>query len=239
LDQTALLDRGHKRFSRSFRNRWYQLQKNRIRRFAYSQGLKLFRIYYDPEFDIVGDPKRLPLLKRQKFIRLVLQAERLGIHTVLVDRRVRVTRSPTLLALICEHFRMLNLRLIETESETDLTADQGIRNRLAEPDALLRKYRALLARWKAKLSRIRAGRLLGRKPFGSRPGEAEVVDRLLALYRVLPKDQWRRRRGKVEKHRSFQEMAETLNKEGFPTRSGGVWKAGTVRGILKRLKKLR
>ena len=64
----------------------------------------------------------------------------------------------------------------------------------------------------------------GRKPFGAKPGEAEVVAYIVKL----------RRKPKGGERLSFAAIADRLNAEGVPTRTGRPWAAETVRGIVQR-----
>ena len=64
----------------------------------------------------------------------------------------------------------------------------------------------------------------GRKPFGTRPGEAETLKMMRRLYR----------KPRGGKRLSFGAVAKALNEAARPTRQGGPWQAATVRGILLR-----
>jgi Recombinase len=64
-----------------------------------------------------------------------------------------------------------------------------------------------------------SGSCEGRKPYGSREGEAKVISRILAL----------RKAGAA-----MDTIAETLNVERLAPRSGGQWYGSTVRNILLR-----
>jgi hypothetical protein len=81
---------------------------------------------------------------------------------------------------------------------------------------------------KLKAARVRKrraeGRCEGRKPYGTRPGEADVVRRIHAL----------RRKPRGGERLSFAAIAERLNSEGHPSRSGKPWAPETVRGIIQR-----
>ena len=81
---------------------------------------------------------------------------------------------------------------------------------------------------KLKAARVRKrraeGRCEGRKPFGTRPGEAEVVVLIQKL----------RRKPRGGERLSFAAIAERLNAEGHPTRTGKPWAPETVRGIVQR-----
>src|SRR5947209_11158522 len=72
-------------------------------------------------------------------------------------------------------------------------------------------------------SRRQHGRCEGRKPFGTRPGEQNVIEKILGL-----------RRGTRSRERmSFAQIAELLNTEAVPTRQGKMWKPGTVYKLVK------
>lgn len=66
--------------------------------------------------------------------------------------------------------------------------------------------------------RDKVGRCEGRKPYGTRPGEAEVIERIIKL---------RQQRMAVDT------IAETLNTEGIKPRAGQKWYATSVYRVLK------
>lgn len=66
--------------------------------------------------------------------------------------------------------------------------------------------------------RAKVGRWEGRKPYGTRPGEAEVVEQMKEL---------RQQGAAVDK------IAETLNTEAIKPRSGQQWYATSVYRALK------
>ena len=72
--------------------------------------------------------------------------------------------------------------------------------------------------------RRRAGRCEGRKPYGSRPGEAAVIARIRELHRKPHGGQ----------RRSLQEIADVLNAETVTTRTGKPWSKGTLHQIIAR-----
>lgn len=81
---------------------------------------------------------------------------------------------------------------------------------------------------KLKAARIRkrreTGRCEGRKPFGTKPGEAET----LALIRKLS------RKPRGGKRLSFDAIAARLNAMGVASRTGKAWAGATVDEMLKR-----
>jgi site-specific DNA recombinase len=94
----------------------------------------------------------------------------------------------------------------------------------AVPAVIVSKLKA------ARLRKRRAtGRCEGRKPYGSRPGEAEIVAHIQRL----------RRKQRGGPRRSFAGIAAQLNANGMPTRTGVKWAPETVRQIVMRAKKPR
>jgi hypothetical protein len=72
--------------------------------------------------------------------------------------------------------------------------------------------------------REETGRCEGRKPFGTRPGEAETLELILSM----------RRGARGRERTSFEKIAATLNENNVPTRTGTAWKPATIYGIVKR-----
>jgi hypothetical protein len=66
--------------------------------------------------------------------------------------------------------------------------------------------------------RAKSGRCEGRKPYGTRSGDAEVVERMTKM----------RQQGTA-----VDTIAETLNTEGIKPRAGQKWYANSVYRILK------
>jgi hypothetical protein len=72
--------------------------------------------------------------------------------------------------------------------------------------------------------RAETGRCEGRKPYGARPGEAEVVARIRELHRKPHSGQ----------RRSLQQIVDILNAEGRPTRTGRQWSKQVLHQIIAR-----
>jgi len=87
-----------------------------------------------------------------------------------------------------------------------------------EKTLLVAKLRGARQRMRASSGQLRGG-CEGRKPFGTRNGEPEIVARILAL----------KASGMV-----YNSIAETLNSEGLKPRKGQKWYASVVRDILRR-----
>jgi hypothetical protein len=82
------------------------------------------------------------------------------------------------------------------------------------------KLRAARDRKSRKIGR----RVEGKKAYGSRPGEAVVIDRIRELHR----------KPHNARRRSLQEIADVLNAEGRPTRTGKPWSKSALHQIIDR-----
>ena len=153
-----------------------------------------------------------------------------GVRTVLVERADRLARDLMVPEVLLAESRKLGVTVIAADSGTDLTAGDDdptrvlIRQLLGavaqfEKSALVTKLRAARVR-----KRRETGRCEGRKPFGTRPGEGEIVSLMKGL----------RRKPKLGRRLSFDAIAARLNATGVPTRTGVRWRRATVHGTVKR-----
>jgi DNA invertase Pin-like site-specific DNA recombinase len=116
--------------------------------------------------------------------------------------------------------------VIEAEEGRDLTKE--------DPDnptgTLVRQIFAVISQFEktsivSKLRKARerkkaeTGRCEGAKPFGSLPGEKEVLERMFTL--------------RNEGH-TVRDIADTLNEDKYPTRNGRPWHFSSVAKILAR-----
>lgn len=157
-----------------------------------------------------------------------------GVRTVIVERADRFARDLVASELLLREFTRLGVRVFEAEGGNDLSAgDENnptatlIRQILAavsqfEKTSVVLKLRAARSR-----ARREKGRCEGRKPFGEREGEAGT----LALIRSM------RRKPKGGERQSFSAIAEKLNSDGIPTRTGKPWHPEVIRRLLGGAKK--
>jgi DNA invertase Pin-like site-specific DNA recombinase len=161
---------------------------------------------------------------------LINRIETNGVRTVLVENADRVARDLMVFEIILSKFLKMGVQVIEVGGGQDLTVADGnptrkfIRQVLGAVSELDKSV--LVAKLKAARSRIRktGKRCEGRKPYGYRPGESEIVEKIKQL----------RRKPRRGERLSFAQIAAQLNAEGVPTRSGGVWRASTIGAILGR-----
>ena len=132
--------------------------------------------------------------------------------------------------LILNQFRDLGVKVIAADGGTELTAgdDDPTRTLIRQVLGAVAQFEKAVIVSKLKAARVRkrraTGRCEGRKPHGTRPGEADVV----AVIQKL------RRKPRGGERLSFAAIAERLNAERYPTRTGKLWAPETVRGIVQR-----
>lgn len=149
---------------------------------------------------------------------------------VIVERADRLARDLLVSEVILGQFRDLGVRVIAADGGTDLTAgdDDPTRVLIRQVLGAVAQFEKAVIVSKLKAARVRkrraTGRCEGRKPFGDKPGEAEVVAYIAKL----------RRKSKGGARLSFAAVAGRLNTEGVPTRTGRPWAPETVRGIVQR-----
>jgi len=155
-----------------------------------------------------------------------------GVRTVFVENLTRLARAYVIADAILVYLASKGITLISADTGEDVTAAmsgdpmkkamiqmQAVFSEL-EKNSLVRKLKAARARKKAE-----TGRCEGVKPFGTLPGEAEAVARMRQL---------RRKPVGKNKRLSFARIADQINTEGIPSRSGKPWAASTVKQILNR-----
>lgn len=163
---------------------------------------------------------------------LLDRVESNGVRVVLVENATRLARDLMVSEVILQQLRDAGCRVISCDSGTDLIDESDddptrrlIRQVLGAVAEFDRRVTVLKLRAARERVRRRSGRCEGRKPFGSRPGEAAVIERIRELYR----------KPHGEDRRSLQEIATILNDEKVPTRTAGKqWSKGTLHQIIAR-----
>jgi len=148
-----------------------------------------------------------------------------GVKVVLVEKADRLARDLVVSETLLAEFRKLGVKVVAAEGATDLTVDNDDPSR-----KMIRQILGVVSEWekscivqKLRAARMRSkerhGRCEGRKPYGIKDGEAEIVTKIQGL-----------RSGR----RTIKEIVDQLNFEGVKTRSGGLWMFTQVRRILAR-----
>src|SRR5207249_5275291 len=112
---------------------------------------------------------------------------------------------------------------IRSVTEPDLCSDDPtrtlLRQMMGEFAEYERKMIVLKLRGARQRKRQQSGSCEGRKPYGSRPGEREVIERMFHHYDLGS---------------GYGGIANALNNEGLRQRNGNLWSVNTVRRILLR-----
>ena len=152
-----------------------------------------------------------------------------GVRTVIVERADRFARDLVASELLLREFTRLGVQVIEAEGGNDLSAGDDsnptgklVRQILAAVSEFDKT--SVVLKLKAARTRVRRekGRCEGRKPFGEREGETEILEQMRRL----------RRKVKGRTRTSFADIAEKLNSDGIRTRTGKPWHPEVVRRLL-------
>lgn len=192
-------------------------QLEAIKKHAAAHDIKIVKVYREE-----GVSGTTAWEARPAFAEMMTALLSNGTRAVVVERLDRVARDLMVQESILADFKRKGLEVVSV-NEPDLCSDDPSRVLMRqmmgaffqyEKSSLVAKLRGARVRMKAK-----TGACEGRKPYGNRPGEAEVIVRVMAL----------RHAGAA-----MDTIAETLNAEGLKPRSGAQWYASTVRNILMR-----
>ena len=213
-------------------------QRDAISAFCSRHGLNLTSDYFD-----AGVSGTIDGMDRPQFVQMVraiikrralveeLEAQKrisapLQIEAVVIEKVDRLARTLAVqeaaVLLLRKHGIKLYIASIGTLQ--DYAADSG------DPSLnLFRQMLGAIAEFEkvntcARLSQARAslriknGRCEGRKPYGFRPGESEILDFMRSL----------KKNGE-----SYQEISSCLNEKGYKTRYGRPWSIDRIKNTLK------
>ncbi len=151
-----------------------------------------------------------------------------GCRTIVVESLDRFARDLSVQLQLTALLASRGLTLVNASTGQDVTAAMRadpmmramvqIQGVFAELDKRLTVAKLAKAR---QLKRRRSGACEGRKRFGARPGEAETLARMRELH---------------DGTRTAYAVAQALNTEGLPSRTGKPWTTTAVRRILGRAK---
>jgi DNA invertase Pin-like site-specific DNA recombinase len=200
-------------------------QREAIARYAKAHGIEVVGEYCDEGVNGTKD-----LDDRDGLIDLMARIRSNGVQLVLVERADGMACDLMVSEVLLAEFRKRGVTVIAADSGTDLTAgdDDSTRVLIRQVLGAVVQFEKSVIVAKLKAARIRkrkaTGRCEGRKPFGTKPGEAET----LGLIRRL------RRKPRGGERLSYDAIAARLNEMGAPTRTGKPWMGPTVCGIVKR-----
>ncbi len=198
-------------------------QEETIRAYATQAGVTIFKVYKETYTGTETD--------RPVFALMMHDVLADGRKTIIVESLDRFARDLGVQLHLTALLASRGLTLVSANTGQDVTAAMQadpmmramvqIQGVFAELDKSLLVQKLKRAR---QLTKRRTGRCEGRKPFGTRPGESAIVERMRALSHKSPGGD---RLGPYE-------IAARLNQEGLPSRTGKPWSGPVVRRILAR-----
>jgi DNA invertase Pin-like site-specific DNA recombinase len=198
-------------------------QREAIARYA-----KGHRVELVAEFREEGVSGTTELEGREALAGLCKRLDENGVRLVLVERADRIARDLMVSEVLLQEFRKRGVQVVECEGGQELTVTDNEPTRVLIRQVLAAVAQfdksCLVAKLRAARNRVRKdkGRCEGPKPYGALPGEGPAVARIVEL-----------RAGKL----SLQKIADALNAEEAPTRTGAPWSKMMVRNVLERAEK--
>jgi DNA invertase Pin-like site-specific DNA recombinase len=202
----------------------FERQRTAIREAASRLGIEVVDEYRDE-----GVSGTLELQDRPGLAALLDRLDSNGVKTVVVERADRLARDLMVGEVILGQFRECGARVLTADGQ-DLTASDDdptrrlVRQVLGAVSEFEKRVLVLKLRAARQRKRERDGRCEGRRPYGWRPDEADVVLEMKHL----------RRKRKGQPPMSYAKIAASLNAKFIPSRTGRNWSARTVYGILTR-----
>jgi len=192
-------------------------QKAAIKAYADAHGVRIARYFEEAGISGTKDLENRPALTE-----LMLALHSNGVTTVIVEKLDRLARDLMIQETIVADLRKSGFTLISV-AEPDLCSDDPSRKLVRQIFGAISEYeRAMIVlKLKASRQRMRAktGRCEGRKPYGAREGEREVISRISEFHK---------------NGLNYSETAAKLNALGIKARSGGLWFPANISRILER-----
>ena len=198
----------------------FQRQLKAIKKYAKQNKMMIVKVYEEDETGTIAD--------RAKLAELIVDLESNGVRTVLIEQINRLARDLLIQESIIKDFQKRGFNLISVVEGQDLLSADPTRKLIRQVLGAFAEYdkTMLVARLKVAKDRIRkqTGRCEGVKPYGHFEGEMEI-QKFCRYARRQPKNPKQRKR-------TFREIAEALNEQGFLTRQGKDWNAMLVRNVI-------
>jgi DNA invertase Pin-like site-specific DNA recombinase len=190
-------------------------QLKAIREYAAAHEVQIVRVFREEGVSGTTDSADRPAWSE---LMTVLHSN--GVRTIVIERLDRLARDLMVQETIIADLQKNGFDLISV-AEPDLMATDPTRILVRQMMGAVAQYEKSQIVLKLRGARLRKrakeGRCEGRKPYGFRDGEVEVVERLKAL----------RADGM-----GFDRIAAQLNAEGLQTRTGKPWHGLVVNRIL-------
>jgi DNA invertase Pin-like site-specific DNA recombinase len=188
-------------------------QREAIKRYANAHGIRIVTW-----FEERGQTGKSEWEARPAWTEMVQSLN--GVETIIVERLDRLARELGVQEYIIRDLTKRHVTLISAAEES-IDADPT-RVLFRQIMGAIAQYDRTMIEAKLKAARVRqrasTGRCEGRKPYGSRPGEQEILDRMRSM----------RNSGSP-----YDAIATEFNAGGVPTRMGRGWFGSTVAKILR------
>lgn len=194
-------------------------QREAIQKWASLNGAEVVRWFEDT---ITG---KTDLEDRPQLWAMLTALSANGVRTVVIEKLDRLARDLMVQESILADCRRKGITVISV-MEPDICSEDPTRVLLRQMMGAFAEYErktiVLKLRGARQRQRTKSGRCEGRKPFGERPGEQAVIDRITVLQ---------------SKGFNLREIARSLNQEGTQTRAFKQWTAVQVRRVIRRLQR--
>ena len=191
-------------------------QLSAIKKHAAANGIKIVRVFREEGVSGTRDLETRPALQD-----MLVALHSNGTKMVLVERLDRLARDLMIQESIIADMKRHGFEIVSV-AEPDLCSDDPSRTLMRHVLGAFAQYeRAIIVqklRGARQRNRAKTGRCEGRKPYGVRPGESEVIDRMKVL------------RGEGM---AVDKIAAALNAEGIKPRAGERWHATSIYRVLK------
>lgn len=187
-----------------------------IKKYAAANGIRVVRTFCEEGVSGTKDLENRPALQE-----LIVALHSNGTKMVLVEKLDRLARDLMIQESIIADLKRNRFELVSI-MEPDMCSDDPSRTLIRQILGAFSQYeRAMIVqklRGARQRIRTKTGRCEGRKQFGTRRGEAGIIERMKSL---------RRQGSAVDK------IAESLNSEGIKPRAGQKWYSTSVYRVLK------
>lgn len=191
-------------------------QLSAIKKHAAANGIRIVRIFREEGVSGTRDLENRPALQE-----LMVALHSNGTKLVLIEKLDRLARDLMIQESIVADMKRNRFEIVSV-LEPDMCSDDPSRTLIRQILGAFSQYeRAMIVqklRGARQRIRTKTGRCEGRKPFGTRPGESAVVQRMCDL----------RKQGLA-----VDKIAGSLNAEGHKPRAGQQWYATSVYRVLK------
>ncbi len=192
-------------------------QLTAIKKYAAEHDIKIVQVFRE-----MGVSGTKDLANRPAFIEMMTALHGNGVKLVLIERLDRLARDLMVQETILGDLRKHGFDLISA-AEPDLLQDDPSRKLFRQMMGAIAEYEKTMIVLKLRGARQRmkakTGRCEGAKPYGTLPGEAQIIERIKEL----------RTTGM-----GFDRIAAALNAEGVKPRRGKQWWGLAVNKVLTR-----